>query len=105
MTIFSTAFHRLFSASPKPELRKELAALQEVYRLLKHDFTLLERNMEDHSEKTRRNLERYRARDQARKDGRFGTEVPAGTDNSDSLAPNPTHEQITSYGRSKGLIR
>ncbi len=95
---------RLLTGSPQGNWRKELALTQDHCRQLRHDFTLLARNVEDHQEKTRRSLERYRARAQGRKDGRFGPEDAPDASNGFSSIPNPTHEQIAAEARRQGMI-
>jgi len=96
---------RLSTAFTQPNYRKEIAGLQEAYRLLRSDLAALDAKSEEHAEKTRLTLERYRARSQPRKDGRFSSEDPAEPTNSRRVMDQPTHEEIEQMVRSQGSIR
>ncbi len=101
--MFRQLFSRLLTGSPQAPGRDRLETLERLCRDLRHDFTLMSREVEDHVEKTRRGLERYRARDQARKSGKFGTEDAPGDDNSHASTVAPTHSEIERLARDKGL--
>lgn len=82
-----------------------VATLQVELSGLAEAFAILSREQEDHVEKTKKNLESYRARRQPRKEGKFASEVPAEASMDGGLIPNPTHQEIEDMARSKGLIR
>lgn len=103
--MFRQFLHRLFTGSPQATGPLFTVEDQASIRQLKHDFALLERNVQDHTEKTRRNLERYRARLQPRAEGKFGSEESSQSANGFSRIPNPTHQQIADEARRQGLIR
>jgi len=109
--MFAQLINRLFTGS-QPEFSLTFTADDRAsIRQLHADLALLKREQDDHAEKTRRSLERYRARLQPRKDGKFGPEDAPDADNGSGLTQGyggvtaANHREIEAMARERGLLK
>ncbi len=105
MGLFSQLVHRFSTASEQDTTSLQMAAFQAELQALRELLASLALEMQEHTEKTRRNLESYRARKQPRKDGKFATEDPAQSTLDGGMIEPATHDQIEDLARSVGLIK
>lgn len=100
-------FHSPSTAFPQAEAILKLDTTAASLADLRHEVTLMRRDMEDFEERTAKRLDRYRKWYQGRKGGKFaneGLEDDAQSQNTLPLVPGDTHETIASRARQQGLI-